>query len=74
MMYKAARARFRLDELTVGTFNVLTEAVNDVYGIGRVDTLSENLYREGLLSYRTAGDQTGRNVRGCGFQIPPILA
>ena len=74
MMYKAARARFRLDELTVGTFNVLTEAVNDVYGIGRVDTLSENLYRKGLLSYRTAGDQTGRNVRGCGFRIPPILA
>ena len=28
MMYKAARASFRLDELTVGTYNVLTEAVN----------------------------------------------
>ena len=39
MIYKAARARFRLDELTVGTFNVLTEAVNSVYGIGHIDTL-----------------------------------
>ena len=39
MIYKATRARFWLDELSVGTFNVLTEAVNDVYGIGHIDTL-----------------------------------
>ena len=36
---KAARARFRLDELTFGTFNVRTAAVNGVNGIGHIDTL-----------------------------------
>ena len=39
MIKKVARARFRLDKLTVGAFNVLIEAVNGVYGIGRIDTL-----------------------------------
>ena len=37
--HKATRARSRLEELTFGTFNVCTAAVNGVNGIGRIDTL-----------------------------------
>ena len=37
--HKATRARSRLDELTFGTFNVRTAAVNGVNGIGHIDTL-----------------------------------
>ena len=37
--YKAARARSWLEELTFGTFNVRTAAVNGVNGIGHIDTL-----------------------------------
>ena len=36
---KATRARFRLKELTFGTFNVRTAAVNGVNGIAHIDTL-----------------------------------
>ena len=36
---KATRARYRLEELTFGTFNVRTAAVNGVNGIGHIDTL-----------------------------------
>ena len=39
MKHKAARARSRLDELTFGTFNVRTAAVNGANGIGHIDTL-----------------------------------
>ena len=34
--HKAARARSRLEELTFGTFNVRTAAVNGVNGIGHM--------------------------------------
>ena len=37
--HKAARARSRLQELTLGTFNVRTAAVNGVNGIDLIDTL-----------------------------------
>ena len=37
--HKAAAARSRLEELTFGTFNVRTAAVNGVNGIGHIDTL-----------------------------------
>ena len=37
--HKATRARFRLEELTFGTFNVCTAAVDGVNGIGHIDTL-----------------------------------
>ena len=37
--HKATRARSRLEELTFGTFNVRTAAVNGVNGIGAIDTL-----------------------------------
>ena len=37
--HKAARARSRLEELTFGTVNVRTAAVNGVNGIGHIDTL-----------------------------------
>ena len=37
--HKATRSRFRLEELTFGTFNVCTAAVDGVNGIGHIDTL-----------------------------------
>ena len=37
--YKAARVGSRLEELTFGTFNVRTAAVNGVNGIGHIGTL-----------------------------------
>ena len=37
--HEVARARSRLEELTFGTFNVRTAAVNGVNGIGYIDTL-----------------------------------
>ena len=37
--HKATRARSRLEELTFGTFNVRTAAVNGVNSIGHIDTL-----------------------------------
>ena len=37
--HKATRARYRLDELAFGTFNVRTAAVNGVNGIGHIDSL-----------------------------------
>ena len=36
---KAARARSWLDDLLFSTFNVRTEAVNEVHGIGQINTL-----------------------------------
>ena len=36
---KAAGARSRLDDLPFSTFNVRTEAVNKVHGIGQINTL-----------------------------------
>ena len=37
--HKAARARSRLEELTFGTFDVRTAAVNGVNSIGHINTL-----------------------------------
>ena len=37
--HKATRARSRLEELTFGTFDIRTAAVNGVNGIGHIDTL-----------------------------------
>ena len=37
--HKAAKARSRLEQLTFGTFNIRTTAVNGVNGVGFIDTL-----------------------------------
>ena len=37
--HNAARAKARLKELTFGSFNVRTATVNDVDGIGHIETL-----------------------------------
>ena len=39
MKHKVARVSPRLEELTFGTSNVCTAAVNGVNGIGHIDTL-----------------------------------
>ena len=39
MKHKAARARSRLDELTLGTFKARPVAANSVNGIGHINTL-----------------------------------
>ena len=39
MKPKVTRARSRLEELTLDTFNVRTAAINGVNGIGHIDTL-----------------------------------
>ena len=45
--HKAARARSRLEELTFGTFNVRTAAVNGVNNIGHIDTLLRTFAAKG---------------------------
>ncbi|CAN0336347.1 unnamed protein product, partial [Ascophyllum nodosum] len=45
--YKAARTRSPLNELTFGTFNVRTVAINGVNGIGHIDTLLRHYAAKG---------------------------
>ena len=45
--HKAAGAKSRLEELTFGTFNVRTAAVNGVNGIGHIDTLLKTCAAKG---------------------------
>ena len=45
--HKATRVRSRLEELTFGTFNVRTAAVNGVNGIGHIDTLLRTCVAKG---------------------------
>ena len=72
--HKVARARSRLEELTFGTFNVRTVAVNDVNGIRLIDTrASETLCCKGLRRHRTAGDKKIRNFHNCSIWIPRIF-
>ena len=46
--HKAARARSRLEELTFGPYNVRTATVNDVNGIGHIDTLLRTCAAKGF--------------------------
>ena len=39
MKYKVAKVRSRLDELTLGTFNVRTAAINGVNGIDHIEII-----------------------------------
>ena len=39
MKHKVTSARSRMEELTFGTFNARTAAINGVNGIGHIDTL-----------------------------------
>ena len=45
--HKAARVRSRLEELTFGTLNVRTAAVNGVNGIAHIDTLPRTCAAKG---------------------------
>ena len=64
--HKATRARSRLEELTFGTFNVRTAAVNGVNGIGHIDTLLRTCAAKGCdvigLQETSAISATGYRV------------
>ena len=47
MKQKVARARSQLDELTFGTFNFRTAAVNGVNGIDHIETLLRSYAAKG---------------------------
>ena len=52
MKHKAARVRSRLNELTFGTFNVRTAAVNGVNGIGHFDAVLRTCAAKGCYVIR----------------------
>ena len=63
--HKAARAKFRLEELTFGTFNICIAAVNGVNGIGHIDTLVRPCAAKGcdvVGLQETNRDGTSENV------------
>ena len=68
--YKAARARSRLEELTFGTFNFRTAAVNGVNGIDHIDTLLRTCAAKGcdvIGSQETKRDRTSE-ISASGFR------
>ena len=69
--HKAARERSRLEELTFGTFNVRTAAVNGVNGIGHIDTLLRPCAGKGcdvIELQETKRDGTSENVAS-GYRV-----
>ena len=71
--HKAARARSRLEELTFGTFNVRTAAVNGVNGIGNIDTLLRTCAAKGcdvIGLQETKRDGTSKNsISASGYRV-----
>ena len=62
--HRATRARSRLEELTFGTFNVRTAAVNGVDGIGHINTLLRTCAAKGcdvIGLQETKRDRTSEN-------------
>ena len=71
LKYKVARVRSRLDELTLGTFNVRTAAVNGVNGIGHIDTMLRPGAAKGCVVtglQETKRDGTSEIV-ACGYRV-----
>ena len=71
MERKAARARSQPEELTFGTFNVRTAAVNGINGIGHIDTLLRPCAAKGcgvIGLQRTIRDGTSEIV-ACGYRV-----
>ena len=71
MKHKAARARFRLDKLTFGTFNIRITAVNGINGIGHIDTLLRPCAAKGcdfIGLQEIKRDGTSENVTS-GFRV-----
>ena len=68
---KAARARSRPEELTFGTFNVRTAAVNGVNGIGHIDTPLRTCAAKGCDVIRlqeTKRDETSE-ISASGYRV-----
>ena len=69
--HKATRAMSRLEELTFGTFNVRTAAVNGVNGIGHINTLLRTCAAKGCDVIRlqeTKRDGTS-GISSSGYRI-----
>ena len=72
MKHKAVRARSRLDELTFRMFNVRTEAVNGVNGIGHIDTLLRPVLQRFLTLFEL--QETKRaEFRNRGILVPSLF-
>ena len=69
--HRAARAKSRLEELTFGTFNLRTAAVNGVSGIGHIDTLLRTCAAKGCDAIRlqeTKRDGTSE-ISASGYRV-----
>ena len=68
---KAARARSRLEELTFGTFNVRTAAVNGVNGIGHIDTLLRTCAAKGcdVIGLQEAKRDGTSKISSSGYRV-----
>ena len=76
--HKATRARSRLEELTFGTFNVRTAAVNGVNGIGLIDTLQRTCAAKGCdvigLQETKRGGTSVISTPGYAFFLVAVVA
>ena len=71
--HMAATAKSRLEDLTFGTFNVRTVAVNDVYGIGHIDTLLRRCAAKGCDVIGLQETKKELNFRNCSIWIPRLF-
>ena len=69
--HKAARARSRLEELTFGTFNVRTAAVNGVNGIRHIDTLLRTFAAKGcdVIGLQVTNRDGTSEISATGYRV-----
>ena len=68
---KTARAKSRLEELTFGTFNVRTAAVNGVNGIGHIDTLLRTCAAKGcdVIGWQVTKRDGTSEISASGYRV-----
>ena len=69
--HKAARASSRLEELTFSTFNVRTEVVNGVNGIGHIGTLLRTCAAKGcdVIGLRETKKDGTSEISSSGYRV-----